>query len=72
MFDDHVDFVSVFHVQVLGGLVLVDALAIEQETHVGGSQLTSKTFTLWRWQYASISFLSWVVAFILKKISSPS
>jgi hypothetical protein len=36
LFDDHVDFVAVFHVEVFGGLVFVDALAIEEEADIVG------------------------------------
>jgi hypothetical protein len=34
LFNDDVDFVSVLHVQVLGGLVLVETLTVEEESNI--------------------------------------
>ena len=33
LFNDNVDFVSVLHVQILGGLVLVKTLTVEEESN---------------------------------------
>jgi hypothetical protein len=40
LLDDHVDLVSVLHVQVLGGLVLVEAFSVEEEADVLGVELS--------------------------------
>ena len=50
LLDDDVDLISVLHVEVLGGLVLVQSLTIEEEPDVVGAQLYGKGCTLWRWQ----------------------
>jgi hypothetical protein len=50
LLDDDIDLVAVLHVEVLGALVLVDALAIEEEADVGGTDLHGGSLTLWRWQ----------------------
>lgn len=40
LLDDHVDLVSVLHVQVLGGLVLVESFSVEEEADVLGVELS--------------------------------
>ena len=40
LLDDHVDLVSVLHVQVLRGLVLVEAFSVEEEADVLGIELS--------------------------------
>ena len=40
LLDDHVDLVSVLHVQVLGGLVLVESFSVEEEADVLGIELS--------------------------------
>ena len=50
LLDDDVDLISVLHVEVLGNLVLVQSLAIEEEPDVVRAQLHGKGCTLWRWQ----------------------
>jgi hypothetical protein len=72
LLDDHIDFISVLHVELLGGLGLVESFSVEEEAHVVDVELARARLTLWRWQKASMSFLNWVVALILKKTSSPS
>jgi hypothetical protein len=72
LLDDNVYLISVFHIEVFRGLVLVQSFAVKEESHIAGLELSYFTITDCRWQYASISFLSWVVFFILKKTYSPS
>ena len=50
LFDDDVDFIAVLHVEVLGSLVLVESLPVEEEAHVGRAQLRGEGVTVWRWQ----------------------
>ena len=38
MFDEDIDFIAIFHVEFLGGLGLVEALAVEQESDIVGGQ----------------------------------
>ena len=39
LLDHHINLVAVFHVQLLGGLGLVEALTIEEKTDVAGGKL---------------------------------
>ncbi|CAM6003655.1 unnamed protein product [Sphagnum balticum] len=39
LLNHHIDLVSGFHVEVLGGLVLVEALSVEEESNVVGLEL---------------------------------
>lgn len=69
---DYIYLVTIFHIEFLGSLVLVQSFAVEEESHVVGLELDRNWFTDCLWQYASINFLSWVVFLILKKTYSPS
>ena len=40
LLDDHVYLVSVLHVQILGGLVLVESFSVEEEADVLGVELS--------------------------------
>ena len=40
LLDDHVDLVTVLHVELLGGLGLVKSFTVEEEADVGGSELS--------------------------------
>jgi len=50
LFDDHINFVAVLHIEVLGGLVLVESLSVEKESDVVGFELGEGRVTDWRWQ----------------------
>ena len=46
LFDDHVDLISVLHVQVLGGLPLVKSFSIEKEADICCVELHKTIHTL--------------------------
>lgn len=46
MFYYHIDLVSVFHVEVFGGLVLMKACAVEKEADVAGFELSKREVTV--------------------------
>jgi hypothetical protein len=50
LLDHDINLVSVLHVQLLGGLALVQAFSIEEEADIGGIELNRDKLTLWRWQ----------------------
>lgn len=50
LLDHDIDLVTVLHVEVLGGGVLVESLAVEEEPHIVGIQLHWGTLTLCLWQ----------------------
>jgi hypothetical protein len=39
LFDHYIDFVTVFHVELFGGLGFVESLTIEEESYVVNAQL---------------------------------
>jgi L-aminopeptidase/D-esterase-like protein len=39
LLDDHIDLISVFHVEILGGLGIVESFPVEQEANVGDVEL---------------------------------
>ena len=50
LLNDDIDLIAVLHVQVLGGLVLVESFAVEQETDVVDVELAKMSVTLCLWQ----------------------
>ena len=38
MFDEDIDFIAIFHVEFLGSLGFVEALAVEEETDIVGRE----------------------------------
>jgi hypothetical protein len=50
LFNHDVNLIAIFHVELLGGLSLVQAFSIKQEADVGGIELNREKLTLWRWQ----------------------
>jgi hypothetical protein len=50
LFDDDVDLIAVLHVEVLGGLGLMETFSVEEEPDVASVELCKQTVTLWRWQ----------------------
>ena len=50
LLDDNVDLVSVLHVKVLGGLVLVEAFPVEEKADVVGLELGEDRGTDCLWQ----------------------
>lgn len=68
LLNQHINFISIFHIQLFRGLGVVQTFSVKQESHIIVGQLSySDNFTDCFWQYASMSFLSWVVDLILKK-----
>lgn len=47
---NNVDLITVLHVEVLRGLILMKSLSIEKEPHVAGLQLNYFCFTDCLWQ----------------------
>ena len=50
LLDDDIDLITILHVEFLGGLSVVEALAVEEEAHVGDIELGNPLITLCRWQ----------------------
>lgn len=50
LFDHDIDLISVLHVEVLGGLGFMEALAVEEEADVVDVELDRVSFTLCLWQ----------------------
>jgi len=50
LLDHHIDLVTVLHIEVLGGGVFMESLAVEEESHIVHVQLYLHTLTLCLWQ----------------------
>lgn len=50
LLDNNINLIAVLHPQVLGGLSLVQAFSVEEESNICDVELGSAELTLWRWQ----------------------
>ena len=50
MLDHYVNLISIFHVEVLGGLIFMKSLAVEKEPDIVGLELNETKGTDCRWQ----------------------
>jgi hypothetical protein len=46
LFDDNIDFVAIFHVEVFGSFSFVETLAVEEEANIIGVELGKADSTL--------------------------